>query len=301
VKRSTILLFTILFLAVSACSQNTDDDQISATKVSENIYMLQGPGANMGLCIGKNGIFLIDDKFAPLHERIISKIHDVAGNAVPDKSRMFIINTHFHGDHTGGNELMGEAGAVIIAHDNVRKRLSTEQFSKFFNRTTPPLAEIGLPIITFTTGLTFHLNDDSIQVIHLPPAHTDGDAIVHFIKANVIHAGDLLFTGRYPIIDLERGGSVLGMIENARKIASMCNEDTKVIPGHGSLSDKSGLEKFANMLSTIRSRVSDMVAEGKTLDEILAAHPAAEFDTELNDSKQDDRFLGVIYLDVTKK
>lgn len=298
-KISILACFLIFVCGLSTSAQNMDDVQINSIKITDNIYMLQGRGGNIGLCFGKNGIFIIDDQFAPLHDKITKAIKEISKGAVPAKSKMFVINTHFHGDHTGGNELMGKSGAVIIAHENVRKRLSTEQFSKFFNSTTPPLAETGLPMITFTTDITFHINDDSVHVVHMPPAHTDGDAIVHFMKSNVIHTGDIIFTGRYPIIDLERGGSVKGVIESARYIATICDSTTKVIPGHGNLTDKAGVLHYAKMLSTIRERVEKMVSEGKTLEQIMAAKPSAEFDTEYNNSTPDERFLGVIYTDVT--
>ncbi|MGH8015364.1 MAG: MBL fold metallo-hydrolase, partial [Candidatus Zixiibacteriota bacterium] len=273
--------------------------QINGVKVTDNIYMLEGQGGNIGLSFGKQGIFIIDDQFAPLHEKIVAKVIEITAGHVPENSNMFVINTHFHGDHTGGNELMGKTGAIIIAHENVRKRLSTEQINKFFNRTTPPSPEGALPIITFTNDLTFHLNGDSVNVHHVAPAHTDGDAIIHFTKANVIHSGDILFTTSYPVIDLDGGGSVAGMILAVEEIMNLCNEATQIIPGHGKISDKAGLARYHEMLETTFKRVSNMVEEGKTLEQIFAAKPTAEFDREYSGFVTPDRFVGVLFRGAT--
>ena len=295
----TLSAFILLFV-VTVKSQNSDDVKINAAKVTDNIYMLQGQGGNIGLFFGKNGVFLIDDQFAPLHDKITAKIKELSGSLVPENSNMYVINTHFHGDHTGGNELMGKSGAVIIAHENVRIKLPVEQVNKFFNSTTPAMPPDGLPVITFTTDLTFHLNDDSVNIYHVPSAHTDGDAIVHFTKANVIHSGDIIFTNTYPFIDIDKGGSVAGTIAAAKRILSMCNAETKIIPGHGNLTDKAGLEKYIKMLSSILERVKQMAAAGKSLDEIKAAQPTAEFDADYNGFISNDGFLGIVYAAVTK-
>ena len=297
--RIVVTFLISLIAATISLAQDFDKVQINAVKLTENIYMLEGQGGNIGLFFGQQGTFIIDDQFAPLHEKIIAKIKEITAGSVPENENMFVINTHFHGDHTGGNELMGNAGAIILAHENVRKRLSTEQVNKFFNRTTPPSPEGALPIITFTGDLTFHINGDSVKVHHVAPAHTDGDAIIYFTKANVIHAGDILFTTSYPVIDLDGGGSVAGMIRAAEEIMGLCNEQTKLIPGHGKLTDKAGLARFREMLATTFMRVSNLVEEGKTLDEIVAAKPTAEFDQEYNGFVSPERFIGVLYRDAT--
>ena len=275
----TLIIFT-LFVSITAVAQDFDKVQINAVKAAENIYLLEGQGGNIGLFWGKQGIFVIDDQFAPLHEKITAKIKEITGGTVNENANTFVINTHFHGDHTGGNELMGKMGAVLVSHENVRKRLSAEQVNKFFNSTKPPMPEGGLPIITFTTSVTFHLNGDSVNVYHVGAAHTDGDAIIHFTKANVIHTGDIVFTNSYPFIDIDNGGSVSGVIKATELLMSLSDVGTKIIPGHGNLTDKAGLEKYHKMLVTIYGRVSKMQAEGKTLEQIQAAKPTSEFDND---------------------
>ncbi|HEX2896921.1 MAG TPA: MBL fold metallo-hydrolase, partial [candidate division Zixibacteria bacterium] len=254
IKLSILIILSITRLLPA---QDFDNVQINPVKVTDNIYMLEGQGGNIGLFFGPQGTFVIDDQYAPLHEKIVAKIKELTTGSVPENGNVFVINTHYHVDHTSGNELMGKTGAIIVAHENVRKRLSTEQVNKLFNRTFPPSPAGALPIITFTDDLTFHINGDSVKVHHVAPAHTDGDAIIIFTKANVIHTGDLLFTSSYPIIDLDGGGSVMGMIRAIGEVMKLCNEQTKVIPGHGKLTDKAGLAKFREMLDTIFMRVSN--------------------------------------------
>lgn len=295
--------FILAFVLVSPNSfaQDFDKVQITDVKVAENIYMLQGQGGNIGLFFGEQGVFIIDDQFAPLHEKITAKVKEITKGKVPEKRNVFVINTHYHGDHTGGNELMGKGGAVLIAHENVRKRLSTEQFSSFFNRTTPPSPDGALPVITFSTGLTFHLNGDSVNVYHVGSAHTDGDAIIHFTKANVIHTGDIVFTNSYPLIDLDGGGGVSGIIGATELILSLSDANTKIIPGHGDMTDKSGLETYHKMLTAIFGQVKLMVSDGRSLEEIQAAKPTMAFDSEYKGFVSGDRFVEIIYKYLTAK
>ena len=294
-----MIVVAVLFFTNSV-AQDFDKVQINAFKAAENIYMLEGQGGNIGLFWGKQGIFIIDDQFAPLHEKILAKVKGLAG-AISENSNTFVINTHFHGDHTGGNELLGKAGAIIISHENVRKRLSVERVVSFFNSRTPAMPESGLPIITFADDLTFHVNGDSVRVVHVAPAHTDGDAIIHFTKANVIHAGDIVFTDSYPFIDLDNGGSVAGVIAAAAKILSMSDAKTKIIPGHGVMCDKAFVEKYHQMLTTIYERVSKMRAEGKTLEQMQAAKPTSEFDNDYKGFVSPDKIVEIIYNDLTGK
>ncbi len=200
----------------------------------------------------------------------------VAG--ITDEPIRFVLNTHFHGDHTGGNENIGEQGAIIVAHDNVRKRLSTQQFNAFFERSTPPSPKEALPIVTFSDRVTFHWNGDELRVIHVDSAHTDGDAIVYIVGANVLHAGDLFFAGMFPFIDVSAGGSVDGLISAVDAVLAMVNDETKIIPGHGPLSNAAGLRGYRNLLATVRDRVQGMIEAGKRRDEIVAARPTLEFD-----------------------
>ncbi len=213
-----------------------------------------------------------------------------------DRDIRFVVNTHFHGDHLGGNENLGEVGAIIVAHENVRVRLSTEQFNRTFNRRTPPSPPGALPVVTFTDAVTFHWNGDEIHVFHVDAAHTDGDAIIHFRRANVIHVGDLYFNGVYPFIDVDAGGSVGGTIAAVEQVLAIARADTKIIPGHGPLANVEELRTYGQMLATVRARVNRLIAEGKTKDEVIATKPTQQFDeTWGGGSWNPDRWVGLLY------
>ena len=275
---STLSILVLVLISYSPlhAQRNWDDVEIKTIPVADNVYMLKGVGGNIGISVGDDGVFMIDDQFAPLTEKIQQAIDELT-----DKPVKFVVNTHYHGDHTGGNENLGEAGAVIIAHENVRSRRSIEQFSEFTKRTTPPLAAIGLPVVTFTKDLTFHFNGDEVYTFHAPHAHTDGDAILFFKKANVIHMGDTFFNGMYPYIDIQSGGSINGVINAVNKALMLGDNDTKYIPGHGEVSDAKGMESYRDFLVTVRNRILALIKEGKTLDEIIALKPNADTDDEL--------------------
>lgn len=296
-----IIAFVLLIGFVTAVAQNYDDVQYTTVKAAENIYMLQGAGGNIGLFFGPDGIFLIDDQFAPLHPKLIAAIGQLTGDSIPDMTGTFLINTHFHGDHTGGNELMGNAGAIIVAHKNTRQRLSVDQSVPFFDSRNPALPAGALPVITFSRDITFHLNGDSINIIHMSAAHTDGDAVVHFTGANVIHAGDIVFMQTYPFIDLDNGGSVAGTIKAVGILLSLCNNETKIIPGHGNMTDRAGMTQYYKMLTTSLENVRPMVADGKTLEQIRAAKPTQEFDSQFNGFISSDAFVGFLYRELSEK
>src|SRR5262249_19292988 len=190
----------------------------------------------------------------------------------------FVLNTHWHGDHSGGNENLGGEGSLIVAHENVRRRMSSEQVNSFFQRTTPPSPEKALPVVTYTDSVTPHLNRYEIRCTHRPPAHTDGDSVVHLVKANVLHAGDLFFNGLYPFIDVESGGSFDGMVGAADRMLAMADDDTQIIPGHGPMGKKADLKAFRDMLAGVRDKMKPLVAAGKTLAEVQAAKPTAAYD-----------------------
>ena len=259
--------------------------------VAEQIYMITGEGGNIGLFIGTDGTFLIDDQFAPLTDQIVSAIKS-AGGEFP----RFLINTHYHGDHTGGNENLGQGGTLIFSHHNVRERLSTGTFIAAFNMKREPLAKDGLPVVTFSEDITFHLNGNTIRAIHLPRAHTDGDSFIYFKEANVIHAGDIFFNGLYPFIDVDHGGSVKGMIKAVDDILSMADDKTKIIPGHGPLGDKSQLTGYRQMLETVYERLSKLKKEGKTVQEAVAAKPLADLEETWGDGIfKGDSWIEIIY------
>lgn len=229
--------------------------QIEIIPVSDNIYMLKGAGGNVGISVGDDGVFMIDDQFAPLSEKLQNAIKTVS-----DKPVKFLVNTHFHGDHSGGNANFEAAGALIVAHDNVRKRLAADE------RT----ASAGLPVITFSDDATFFMNEDDIFVTHVHQAHTDGDALIYFTQSNVLHTGDTFFNGMFPFIDINRGGSIDGDIAAAQKGLLLINDDTKIIPGHGAVATKADYQKYYEMLKGIRTNVAAAIAEGKTEDEVGA-------------------------------
>ncbi len=292
-KKSFAFSFLLLVLGLppAFAQQNFDEVQIETVPVADGLFMLVGSGGNIGLSVGADGAFLIDDQYAPLTDKIKAAV-----SAQTDQPIRFVVNTHWHGDHTGGNEHMGEAGAIIVAHENVRKRMSTEQFLKAFNMRRPPSPPGALPVVTFTDAVTFHWNGDDIRVFHVAPAHTDGDAVIHFQKANVIHAGDTFFNGMYPFIDTSTGGSLDGMIAAADRILALADDATKIIPGHGPLANKADLIAYRDMLDTVRARIREMIQAGKTRDEVVAAKPTADLDAAWGKGfLQPDVWVGIVY------
>ncbi|MCH8912989.1 MAG: MBL fold metallo-hydrolase [Planctomycetes bacterium] len=249
--------------------------EIETVPVADGVYMLVGAGGNIGLSVGDDGAFVIDDQFAPLSEKILAAIA-----AVTDADVKFLVNTHFHGDHTGGNEAFGAAGALIVAHENVRARMSTDQFREIFNQPIPASPAGALPIVTFTDEMTFHWNGDTIRAIHVAPAHTDGDTILYFQNANVIHMGDTFFNGFYPFIDVSSDGDIDGIIAAGYRALTIANEDTAIIPGHGPLSDAAGLAAWLEMLKVTRVNMQSLIDQGLSEDEAVAARPTAESDEQ---------------------
>jgi glyoxylase-like metal-dependent hydrolase (beta-lactamase superfamily II) len=242
-----ILLFNNIIIA-----QNFDDVTIKTTQVSEHVYMLVGAGGNIGVSVGDDGVFMIDSQFAPLSSKIIAEIQKISNQPI-----RFLVNTHHHGDHIGGNVKMHKSGTTIIAHDNVRKNLDGKPI------------EI-LPIITFNDKLNLYLNGEQILFFHIANAHTNGDALLYFNQSNVLHTGDTYFNGRYPYIDLNNGGSVDGYIAAAKNTLILIDDNTKIIPGHGELSNKTEYETFLKMLETVKANVVIEINNGKTEDEVAA-------------------------------
>ncbi len=259
--------------SVATAQQNFDKVEIKIEKLAPNTYVLFGAGGNIGVSVGDDALFLIDDQYAPVTPKILAAL-----KTLTDKPIRFLLNTHWHGDHTGGNENMGKQGVILVAHDNVRKRMSSEQFIKLLQSKVPPSPKEALPLITFSADVTLHLNGDEINGFHVPPAHTDGDTIVHFRKANVIHMGDTYFNGWYPFIDVSSGGNPDGVIAVADKVLALADDNTKIIPGHGPIASKADLKAYRDMLSTVTGRIKALMKAGKKLDEIKAANPSAEFD-----------------------
>jgi glyoxylase-like metal-dependent hydrolase (beta-lactamase superfamily II) len=242
------------------------------------MYVIHGSGGNVILSIGNDGIILVDDQYAPVTEKMKSVIANITNKPIK-----FVINTHWHPDHVGGNERLGEAGAIIISHDNVRKRLSNDQFFELINQTIPALSKKGLPIITFSDNMTFYQNNDEIRISYLDNGHTDGDSAVYFTQNNVIHVGDDFSDRAYPFMDLSTGGSIDGLISSLQSIISMINNDTKVVAGHSGISNQTKVKDYVGMLIDVRSVISNMIKEGKTLDEIIQSKPTSQYDTTYQD------------------
>lgn len=284
----------MLAIAAPLGAQNFDTVQVRVTPIAKSVYMLTGAGGNMGLSVGDDAVFLIDDEYAPLTPKIRAAIATITPKPV-----RFVVNTHWHADHTGGNKDHGEAGALIIAHDNVRKRLSTPQFMAAFNQTVPALPKVGLPVVTFNDTVTFWINNDTVTAFHVAPAHTDGDAIVYFRSANVMHMGDVFVSAGFPLIDLSSGGSLHGFITATERALRAIDANTKIIPGHGPLGDKARLQAYHDMLVVLRDRLQNEIAAGRTIDEILASKITAEYDASWPGGRE--RFLRFAFQELSKK
>ena len=280
----------------NAQAQETPAVEFTMTQVADSVYMLKGRGGNIGLSVGADGVFMIDDQYAPLTEGIRAEIAKIS-----DQPVRFLINTHWHGDHTGGNESLGGTGTVIVAHENVRKRMSSDQVLALFGSEVPASPDGSLPIITFDSSVTFHLNGEDIRAMHVAHAHTDGDSIIHFPASNVVHAGDVTFIGQYPFIDVGTGGSINGIISAVDAILALCDDNTKIIPGHGPLSTPADLRSYRTMLVTMRDRIAAMIADGKSLEQAQAAKPSAEYDEALGKGFiNPDNFVKEIYMDLSR-
>lgn len=273
-KRAALSLI-VLLAPVALFAQPAQDFskvQIETLPVSAGVHMLVGAGGNIAVSTGADGVLLVDDQYAPMHPKIVAAVEALKSGPV-----RFVLNTHWHLDHTGGNELFGKGGALLVAQDAARTRLAAGQFSKVFDVQIPPAPPVALPDVTFGDDLTFHWNGDEIFVLHVPEAHTDGDAIVHFRRANVVHMGDVFTTG-YPFIDAESGGTLAGIIAGSDAALALADANTRVIPGHGPLAGREELLRYRDMLVAARDRIAKAIAEGQSLEALLAAKPLADFD-----------------------
>ena len=277
IRQTAIALLGLGIASIGSPTHAQDIDfesvEIETIPVTEDIYMLTGEGGNIGVSTGEDGVLLIDDQYAPLTDKITAAV-----DAIAEQPIRFLLNTHWHFDHTGGNENLGESGVVIVAHDEVYTRMSTDQFVEAFQREVPASPPAALPKITYNDTLTFHLNGQTINGFHVKPAHTDGDTVIHFPDADVIHTGDVYFNSMYPFIDISSGGSVVGMLEATEKILALAGDDTKIIPGHGALSNRSELEAYQQMLMDVKTTAEEAIAQGLTLEEFIASDPTAEYD-----------------------
>lgn len=269
------------------------DVVIETIELEADLFMLVGRGGNIGLSVGDDGAFLIDDQYAPLTEKILAAVA-----AVTPRPVRWVLNTHWHGDHTGGNENLGRRGAMIVAHENVYRRMNPAEFAQLAGRSNqaPPAA---LPVVSFDHSLRFHWNGRHIEVVHIPAAHTDGDALVHFPRANVFHMGDTFFNGRYPFVDVDSGGDIDGVIAAANFVLERADADTRIIPGHGPLASPGDLRAYRDMLETVRLRIARLVAAGRTEDQTVAALPTADLDETWGSNPE--RFVRAVYRSVDRR
>jgi cyclase len=258
--------------APALAQQDFSAVEIQTVPVAENLYMLVGSGGNIALSTGDDGAFIVDTQFAPLSEKIQAAVRSAGGGDVE-----FVVNTHWHGDHTGGNVNFGGAGATIMAHDNVQVRMSTDQVSTLNGQTTPASPREAIPVVTYPSRMTFHWNGNTVNLIHVPNAHTDGDTIVHFTNLNAFHMGDTFFNGAFPFIDVGSEGSLEGIIAAAEGVLNRSDAGTKIIPGHGALATPADLRAYVDVLSTIRDRMQTLIDQGRTEDEVVAANPTSEW------------------------
>jgi cyclase len=272
-KLALCSLPVLLLAAQSAAAQGPQQDfsavQIKTHRVAGNVYYLEGQGGNVGLLVGDDGVLLIDDQFAPLSEKLLAAIRELS-----DKPIRMLVNTHVHGDHTGGNENFGKLGIDIVAHDNVRVRLA-----RGVNNAAPAPAA-ALPVVTFGDSMTLHLNGETIRIGKLPPAHTDGDSYIHFVNADVIHTGDVFRTVGYPGVDGNNGGTVQGTIEALQALVDLAGPSTKILPGHGVVVTRAEVAAFRDLTVDLQKRFTDLIRQGMTLEQVVAARPVADLEAK---------------------
>lgn len=290
-----ILAASIAF-AVSLSAQAPVDYskvQIKTNKVSDNFYTLDGQGGTIGVLVGPDGVFMVDSQFAPLSDKIAAAIKQIT-----DKPIRFLVNTHVHGDHTGGDENFGKMGVTILARENLRSRLM-HPAPAANGAPGVPTMPVGLPLITYDGPVTFHMNGEEIQLIPIPAAHTDGDTMVRFVNNDIIMTGDFYRSIQYPNIDRANGGSLNGMLDGLGQVIARSGPNTKIIPGHGPTVDRTAVMAHRDMILAIRDRVSKLVQQGKSQDEVLAAKPTGDYDSKVpNSTETTQRFITQLYAEL---
>ena len=275
-SKSLLALVSILFLSLPATAQrDLSGVDIVANHVAGSFYYLQGAGGNIGLSIGEDGVVMIDDQFAPLTDKILGAIRELNDGEI-----RFVINTHVHPDHTGGNENLGNMGILILARDEVRVRLSASQPKE------------ALPVLTYSDAITIHLNGEEVYAFPVAPAHTDGDTFIHFKNSDVIHAGDVFRTTAFPVIDTNNGGTLDGTLEALGTLVGKAGPDTKIVPGHGEVSSRTDVMGFRDMILDVKSKVVSMVERGLSYEEVAAANPTSAYNGRYGDQ---ERFLRAVY------
>lgn len=297
------LLSTLLLLPLGwgSLQAQTDPAQIpiQVETVRSGVHMVTGAGGNLAVFVGPDGIFLVDADYAELSDRILDTVRGLAQAAGGDPTLRFVVNTHWHFDHTGGNGPLARAGAVLVAHENVGRLMAEDRvFAAMGNRAVPAAPLDARPVLTFSDRLNLAWNGDMIHLVHMPSAHSSGDAIVHFRDADVIHMGDLFFNGMYPFIDVDFGGDIRGMILAIDDVLAHTGETTLFIPGHGLLATRADLQAFVDMLRTVRDRLDPMITRGMSREEVVAAHPTADLDAQWareGSFMEPDRWVGLVY------
>jgi glyoxylase-like metal-dependent hydrolase (beta-lactamase superfamily II) len=288
-----IAALTLACFFSNARAQNIDFAaiQVQTVKVADGLYVLMGGAAqgNIAVSAGSDGIFLVDSMYGPMHQKIMDALAGISRQPI-----RYLVNTHLHGDHTAGNEAMAKLGAVIVSHENMRKRMAEQ-------RPNPPAA--ALPALTYTESMTLRFNGEEIYIYHPEPAHTDGDSIIYFRHANVMHVGDVPSSLRYPNIGVNDGGSVDGMIAAARQVMKIANPDTKIIPGHlGPVVGFKEIQQQLEMFAAVRDRISSAIRAGKTLEQVVSSKPTADFDHgRTGGAITPDRFVTLVYTDLSRK
>ncbi|MFC2158958.1 MBL fold metallo-hydrolase [Acidobacteriota bacterium] len=294
--RITLILLIAAILLSPSHAQDLSQVQIKTIAITEGIYMLEGGGGNIGVFAGEDGVLIIDSQFEELSDKVKAAIAEITSRKI-----RFVLNTNWHYDHVRGNVVYGKEGAVIFAHEKTLERMTSEQFHPDFNMTLPPYPKEALPQVTIPESMTIHFNGEDIHIRHIENAHSDADLVFFFKKANVLQTGDIIFTGGYPYIDAPSGGSIEGMIKAGKKILTVIDEKTKIIPGHGQPGTKVEVVKFVKMLSTVRDRIRKQIDEGKSLKEVVASKPTADLDEDFSQQLPADFFVMIVYNDLSGK
>ena len=293
-----VVLFATLMVDAASTQERRMDGNLTVTELRGGLYMFEmEPAGNVGISIGEDGVIIIDNQFAPMTEKIVAAVAELT-----EKPITYVMNTHWHGDHTGGNENFGNLGVPIIAHDNVRVRMSQKYYNPVFRGTVGPSPEIALPILTFSKSTTFHFNGDTLEVVHAPNAHTDGDALFYFREADVLHMGDTFINRGYPYFDVGTGGTAQGVIDALTLGIEIAGPDTLVIPGHGPITDETQMMALRDMVAEALSRIKPMIEDGMSQAEIVAADPLADLDETWAVGFFGSRdFIGFIYSSETQE
>ncbi len=275
----------------TATAQNMDEVEIKTEDLGNGLYVMFGSGGNIGVSVGEDGVIMVDDQYAPLTDRILAALSEVT-----DEQVLFVLNTHYHFDHTGGNENLGREGSIIVAHDHVYDKVSVDFNHETFGRVFPAMAKEGLPKITFNDQMSFRINGDNARAFYAPNAHTDGDSMIYFKNADVLHMGDIYFNYLYPFIDVFAGGTVDGVLKAQREALEMVDDSTQIIPGHGPMASKDDLIINYEMIKDVRNRVAKLKADGVSLEDVISHAPSADYDEKFNwDFINAEKFVTSIY------